>query len=58
MKIMHVFQKALLGRIKQINYFDVGPVFEAMFAISRPFLPEKIKKRVYRQNVIFEQNDE
>lgn len=38
--------KALMGRIKQINYYNVGPIFEAMFAISRPFLSKKLESRI------------
>lgn len=38
--------KALMGRIKQIHYYNVGPIFEAMFAISRPFLSKKLESRI------------
>ncbi|KAK3608709.1 hypothetical protein CHS0354_018186 [Potamilus streckersoni] len=45
-KVMHILQKAYPARIKQINYYNTGAVFEAVFGLIRPFLSEKISNRI------------
>ncbi|KAK3608708.1 hypothetical protein CHS0354_018184 [Potamilus streckersoni] len=45
-KQMDLIQKAYPAKIKQINYFNTGPVFEAVFSMVRQFLSEKISSRI------------
>ena len=40
------FQKSAPARIKDLNYYNTGPAFEAFIAIFKPLLAEKIRNRV------------
>ncbi|KAL3860412.1 hypothetical protein ACJMK2_010536 [Sinanodonta woodiana] len=45
-KQMDLVQKAYPARIKQINYYNTGVVFEAVFGMIRQFISEKISSRI------------
>ncbi|WAR12318.1 TTPAL-like protein [Mya arenaria] len=46
-KCMIVTQKALPGRIKELHYYNTGPVFESIFNMIRPMMSEKLRNRVH-----------
>lgn len=46
-KCMLVTQKALPGRIKELHYYNTGPVFESIFNMIRPMMSEKLRNRVH-----------
>ena len=41
-----ILQSASTARLKELHYFNTGPVFDAGFALFSPFFSSKIKKRV------------
>ncbi|KAL3860409.1 hypothetical protein ACJMK2_010533 [Sinanodonta woodiana] len=45
-KQMDLVQKAYPVRVKQINYYNTGVVFEAVFGMIRQFISEKISSRI------------
>lgn len=49
-KMMMIFQNTYPNRPKGIHCFNLPSFFETMFSIMRPFLTEKMKKRV---NLLF-----
>ena len=42
----NIFQGALPLRFKAIHYYNHGSIFETMMTVIRPFMSEKMKKRV------------
>ncbi|CAD5126692.1 DgyrCDS14761 [Dimorphilus gyrociliatus] len=40
-------QKAQVGRMKGIHYYNIGILFEALFSIYKPFMSKKQKERLY-----------
>ena len=43
-------QKAFPARIKGLNYYNTGPVFEAFIGIMKPLLSPKLRSRVSRMS--------
>ncbi|KAL5021854.1 hypothetical protein ScPMuIL_001009 [Solemya velum] len=44
--IFQTLQGAMPLRMKELHHYNTGPVFEVLFAIIRPLMTEKIRKRV------------
>lgn len=47
MKNAEYTNKSAPARIKDLNYYNTGPAFEAFIAIFKPLLAEKIRNRVH-----------
>ncbi|XP_077990563.1 alpha-tocopherol transfer protein-like [Glandiceps talaboti] len=46
-KVADVFQNALPLRMKAIHYVNQPKIFDTMFALIKPFLGDKLKKRIH-----------
>ncbi|KAL5022514.1 hypothetical protein ScPMuIL_001669 [Solemya velum] len=45
-KSMEIFEKATPARVKEMHYYNIGPVFEALMGVFKPFMKEKMRKRL------------
>ncbi|KAL5022439.1 hypothetical protein ScPMuIL_001594 [Solemya velum] len=45
-KYMDIFQHATPARIKEMHYYNIGPVFEAFMTVFKSFMKEKLRKRL------------
>ena len=49
--VYHVLQHSYPVRFKYVDYYDVGPVFEAFMALFKPLLSKKMQNRVRKTHI-------
>ena len=56
LSFLYVFQKAYPARLKSLNYYNTGAVFEAVMEIFKPLLSKKLRERVGFQMECYNSN--
>jgi len=41
------WQKSMPGRFKAFHYYNTGSIFEALMAMTQPFMPKKYQERIF-----------